>query len=104
MTQRRSLAGPPAWQTVAREQLQDCRVFDVYHKSARSPHTGATHSFFRIEADDWVNVVALTTGDELVMVRQYRHGSDEITLEIWHNRSPVEKVLGRVCWILERQQ
>jgi cardiolipin synthase len=30
--------------------------------------------------------------------------SDEVTADIWHNRSPVEKVLGLVCWILERQQ
>ena len=30
--------------------------------------------------------------------------SDEMTLEIWRNRSRVEKLLGRACWILERQQ
>jgi cardiolipin synthase len=30
--------------------------------------------------------------------------SDEITLATWPPRSPVEKLLGPVCWILERQQ
>jgi cardiolipin synthase A/B len=30
--------------------------------------------------------------------------SDEITLETWAARSPIEKLLGPVCWILERQQ
>lgn len=30
--------------------------------------------------------------------------SDEITLEAWTSRSRVEKLLGRVSWILERQQ
>jgi cardiolipin synthase len=30
--------------------------------------------------------------------------SDEITLEIWRARSPFEKLVGPVCWILERQQ
>jgi cardiolipin synthase len=30
--------------------------------------------------------------------------SDEITLDTWHARSPFEKLVGPVCWILERQQ
>ena len=30
--------------------------------------------------------------------------SDEITLETWYARSPFEKLVGPVCWILERQQ
>jgi cardiolipin synthase len=30
--------------------------------------------------------------------------SDEITLAIWRARSPFEKLVGPVCWILERQQ
>jgi cardiolipin synthase len=30
--------------------------------------------------------------------------SDEITLETWHRRPLYEKVVGPVCWILERQQ
>ena len=30
--------------------------------------------------------------------------SDEVTLETWNNRSRVEKLLGTVGWILERQQ
>ena len=33
-------------------------------------------------ADDWVNVVAITEGEEVVMIRQYRHGSATVTLEI----------------------
>jgi cardiolipin synthase len=30
--------------------------------------------------------------------------SDEVTAESWHNRSRIEKLLGTVGWILERQQ
>jgi cardiolipin synthase A/B len=30
--------------------------------------------------------------------------SNEITLDAWHARSPFEKLVGPVCWILERQQ
>jgi 8-oxo-dGTP pyrophosphatase MutT (NUDIX family) len=70
------------WTVIETEKLQECRVFDVYRTRARSPRSGAAHDFFRIEADEWVNVVALTPEQEFVMVRQYRHGSDDVTLEI----------------------
>lgn len=47
-----------------------------------SPNTGTEHPFYRIESPEWVNVVALTESEDLVMVRQYRQGSREVTLEI----------------------
>lgn len=49
---------------------------------ARSPRTGEPHDFFRIDSSDWVNVVPLTADEQVVMVRQFRHGSREVTLEI----------------------
>jgi 8-oxo-dGTP pyrophosphatase MutT (NUDIX family) len=47
-----------------------------------SPTTGDPHPFYRIESPAWVNVVALTEQDELVMVKQFRQGSRAVTLEI----------------------
>jgi ADP-ribose pyrophosphatase len=74
--------GPRKWPAIGREKLQDCAVFEVSRVMTRSPRTGRIHPFYRIDADPWVNVVALTAAEELIMVRQYRHGSQEITLEI----------------------
>jgi len=76
------MSDPPPWELVTREELQDCAVFRVTRSVARSPRTGALHPFFGISADAWVNVVALTAAGEVVMVRQWRHGSQEVTLEI----------------------
>jgi 8-oxo-dGTP pyrophosphatase MutT (NUDIX family) len=73
---------PGPWTAVAAEPLQDCVVFRVSRTLARSPHTGSVHPFFRIDADAWVNVVALTDDDRVVLVRQWRHGAGEVTLEI----------------------
>lgn len=73
---------PAPWELVAREELQDCAVFRVARLLARSPRGGAVHPFYGISADDWVNVVALTPSDEVVMVHQWRHGSQSVTLEI----------------------
>lgn len=73
---------PRPWQILRSEPLQDCKVFRVNRTFVRSPHGGEAHPFHTIEADPWVNVVAVTRDDEVVMVRQYRHGSREVTLEI----------------------
>ena len=47
-----------------------------------SPRTGAAHDFVVLESADWVSVVPVTVDGRLVMVRQYRHGTGEVTLEI----------------------
>jgi len=73
---------PRHWRVLREEHLQHCRVFDVHVATMESPHTGAPHPFYRIESPAWVNVVALTPADELVMVRQFRQGSRVVTLEI----------------------
>lgn len=70
------------WAELESRLLQDCRVFTVSRTLARSPHTGEPHPFYRIDAADWVNILALTDEDEIVMVRQYRHGERDVTLEI----------------------
>jgi 8-oxo-dGTP pyrophosphatase MutT (NUDIX family) len=73
--------GPKGWTTLETESLQDCRVFSVQRIRARSPRTGAEHDFFAIDSSDWVNVVPITPEGCVVMVRQYRHGARQITLE-----------------------
>ena len=76
------MSQPEPWTQQEVEDLQDCRVFRVARTLARSPHTGESHTFYRIDADDWVNVVPVTPEGEIVMVRQYRHGAQKVTLEI----------------------
>ena len=70
------------WEVVEEEELQDCAVFRVSRARVRSPHAGTLHSMFRLTAADWVNVVPLTGAGEVIMVRQFRHGSRRTTLEI----------------------
>jgi 8-oxo-dGTP pyrophosphatase MutT (NUDIX family) len=72
---------PGRWEEVETEFLQDCRVFTVSQATAKSPRDGTHHPFFRIDSVDWVNIVPLTADDDVVMVKQYRHGLREITLE-----------------------
>ncbi len=58
------------------------RVFSVRTDTAISPRTGMEHDFHIIESGEWVNIIPLTPDDQVVMVRQYRHGSGTVTLEI----------------------
>lgn len=70
------------WERVASEQVADCRVFQVRRDRSRNPRGGGEHDFYCIEAVDWINIIPLTARDEVVMIEQYRHGSEEVTLEI----------------------
>ena len=70
------------WEIVRTERLQDCKVFRVNRTLVRSPSSGEAHPFHTIDADPWVNVVPITRDGHVVMVRQYRHGSREVTLEL----------------------
>ena len=73
---------PPVWRVLEEEHLQHCKVFDVHKATMESPLTGKPHPFYRIESPAWVNIVALTEAEELVLIRQFRHGSRVVTLEI----------------------
>jgi 8-oxo-dGTP pyrophosphatase MutT (NUDIX family) len=70
------------WRTLSSRALGDFRVFSVREERKISPRTGAEHEFFIIDSVSWVNVVALTERDEMVLIEQYRHGSGTIELEI----------------------
>jgi ADP-ribose pyrophosphatase len=75
-------SSPKPWRQLETSALQDCRIFTVSRSVAESPSTERAHTFFRIDSSDWVNVVPVTPEGEIVMIRQYRHGSRSVTLEI----------------------
>ncbi|HEX8178214.1 MAG TPA: NUDIX hydrolase [Pyrinomonadaceae bacterium] len=70
------------WRRVRSEVVADCRVFRVRRDWSVSPQTGREHDFYVLSAGDWVNVIPLTATGEVVMIEQYRHGSQDVTLEI----------------------
>ena len=86
------------WKKLDSEQIANYRIFKMRKDVRRSPRTGAEHSFFVLESPDWVNVVALTPENQVVMIHQFRHGTAEITLEIpggmvdSHENDPAEAI------------
>ena len=73
---------PKPWEVVSSTKDESYRVFSLRTDRAISPRTGKEHSFFVLESSPWVNVIPLTPKQEVVMVRQYRHGTQDVTLEI----------------------
>lgn len=84
------------WQRLGDETLLRYKVFHVRKSRRRSPRTGAEIGFFLLDTPDWVSVLALTTDDQVVLVRQFRHGSERVSLEIPgglidpHEKDPAE--------------
>ncbi len=70
------------WRVLTSRIDRDYRVFKVRAERALSPRTQASNEFYALECGNWVNIVPLTPDRDVVMIRQYRHGSREITLEI----------------------
>jgi len=84
------------WLKTASRIVGDFRVFRLRTDQKTSPRTGQPHEFVVLECPDWVNVIALTPDSQLVMLEQYRHGTDTVELEIpggvmdAHEQSPVK--------------
>jgi 8-oxo-dGTP pyrophosphatase MutT (NUDIX family) len=70
------------WPLLKTRRLHNYRIFRSIAETARSPRTGETHDFYVLEGPDWVNVIALTPQQEVVLIRQFRHGTRRIELEI----------------------
>jgi 8-oxo-dGTP pyrophosphatase MutT (NUDIX family) len=71
-----------SWDSEGSEEVSDFGAFRIRRYLARSPRTGQTRPFSVVETSDWVNVVALTPDKHVVLVRQFRHGTRAVALEI----------------------
>jgi len=70
------------WQKISSKPVGAFHVFSLRADRKVSPRTGQEHDFYIIDSTDWVNVIAITPEQQLVMVEQYRHGSNTVELEI----------------------
>ncbi|MDD2765468.1 MAG: NUDIX hydrolase [Opitutaceae bacterium] len=75
-------SAPARWEKTGQSLHAHCRVFDVLQARYRHPGRGRERDFVVIDAPDWVNVIALTPAGQLVLVRQFRFGIDDFSLEI----------------------
>jgi 8-oxo-dGTP pyrophosphatase MutT (NUDIX family) len=75
-------AETPLWNRKESEYVADCRVFKIRRDLCLCETRSEPQNFFCIEAPDWINVVPITRNGEVVMIEQFRHGVEGVTLEI----------------------
>ncbi len=73
---------PDVWKRKSSKEVADCRVFKVREDICERESDGNEGSFFVLENPDWVNIIALTKAREVVLIKQFRYGTEEIILEL----------------------
>jgi 8-oxo-dGTP pyrophosphatase MutT (NUDIX family) len=70
------------WQKVSSEPVGNFRIFTLRSDKVICPRTQQAQDVYVIDCVNWVNVIAVTPDRQLVMIEQYRHGSETVELEI----------------------
>ena len=70
------------WKKISSKPVGDFRIFKIRSDLCINPRTGREHDFYILDSVNWVNVIALTPDQKMIMIRQYRHGSGTVELEI----------------------
>ena len=70
------------WPQIGSSTVFDAGLFRVTRDRTRSPRTGAERDVYVVHMVDWLMTVPLTDQGALVLVRQYRHGSRQASLEV----------------------
>ncbi|SHK87816.1 NUDIX hydrolase [Rhodothermus profundi] len=73
---------PGPWKRLHREVLADYKVFRIWREQVQLPRARRPYDFYLLEAVDWVNVIPITPEGQIVFVRQYRYGTEAVSLEI----------------------
>ena len=82
MEEKQTASAPVRWDLVDDRLLRSCRVWDLRARQYRHPISGKEGEFYYIDSRDWAVVVARTKAGKLVLVRQFRWGSDELSWEL----------------------
>lgn len=69
------------WELIDSREDRSYALFSVRINRNRSPRTGKIHEFQVLTSPSWVTVIPVTPDGRVVMVRQYRHGTGELSLE-----------------------
>jgi ADP-ribose pyrophosphatase len=75
-------AAPARWEKIREESLAATPIFDLRRAHYRHPRRGRERDFVVLDAPDWANVLALTPDHRLVLVNQFRFGTNDFSLEI----------------------
>ena len=70
------------WQKIGSRLLGEFPLFRIRSDRLISPRTQQPHDFLVIDCANWVHVIATTPEQQVVMIEQYRQGTQTLELEI----------------------
>ncbi len=71
-----------SWTLLGSRYVREYRVLRVREDRYRFEPSGGETDFVVCESADWVLVIPFTADDQVVLVRQYRHGIRQVVLEV----------------------
>jgi len=70
------------WPTLETRNILKAHVFRYFTVKRQSPESLKVGEFDIVQCSNWVNIIAITGDQKIVLVKQYRHGTDSFTMEI----------------------
>ena len=69
------------WKTLSHKTVLNSPIMRVEQKIAVNPRNDKECEFTTAHFPNWVNVIALTPEKEIILIRQFRHGTDIYEVE-----------------------
>ncbi len=76
------MANPDNWRLSRTKSLRDFRVLSVQERTFEHVPSGKQKEYVVCDSADWVFVIPITPDNNVVFIRQFRHGRGEVVLEI----------------------
>lgn len=70
------------WKTIETKNILKGHIFRYIQVRRQSPKTQEVGEFDIVQCSNWVNVIAITPDQKVVLIKQYRHGTNSYTVEI----------------------
>ena len=70
------------WKKTSVTHKGSFKIFDIQERKYINPLTNDEIPTFLIKSNDWINIIATTANDEVVLIKQFRFGSNKVELEI----------------------
>ena len=70
------------WRRISSKTIAESPVFTVKENQFVRNGDNKPVPFYSVDVPDWVNIIALTENDELVLIEQFRQGIEAMVLEL----------------------
>lgn len=70
------------WPTLETKNILKAHVFRYLQVRRQSPTSREVGEFDIVQCSNWVNIIAITPDKKIVLIKQFRHGTEEYTTEI----------------------